>query len=63
MAWPVTPFTLRDIAGFTTKGSQMSAPKLGVVAVGNALVDVLAHADEEFIASKSSKWLLFRVLF
>lgn len=33
-----------------------TAPALGVVAVGNALVDVLAHASEEFIADQNRKF-------
>ena len=34
----------------------MSQPKYGVVAVGNALVDVLSHASEEFIAEQKEKY-------
>ena len=30
----------------------MSVPKLGVVAVGNALVDVIAHASDDYIAAQ-----------
>ncbi|MCB1562964.1 MAG: adenosine kinase [Alphaproteobacteria bacterium] len=30
----------------------MSEPTLGVVAIGNALVDVISHADEDFIANQ-----------
>ena len=33
----------------------MSAPKLGVVAVGNALVDVIAHTSDEFIQEQHEK--------
>ena len=33
----------------------MSEPKLGVVAVGNALVDVIAQTSEEFIADQHKK--------
>ncbi len=33
----------------------MSSPKYGVVAVGNALVDVLAQTSEEFIAEQKEK--------
>lgn len=34
----------------------MSHPVLGVVAVGNALVDVLAHASEDFIAEQKEQY-------
>lgn len=34
----------------------MSEPTLGVVAVGNALVDVLAHATDEFIEEQNKKY-------
>lgn len=33
----------------------MSAPKLGIVAIGNALVDVITHTDENFIADQNQK--------
>ncbi|GAB4327031.1 MAG: adenosine kinase [Candidatus Zixiibacteriota bacterium] len=33
----------------------MSEPTLGVVAVGNALVDVLAHATEDFVAKQHAE--------
>lgn len=33
----------------------MSEPTLGVVAVGNALVDIIAHTSEEFIADQAAK--------
>ena len=34
----------------------MSAPTLGVVAVGNALLDVLAHAGDAFLAEQKEKY-------
>ncbi len=34
----------------------MSEPTLGLCAVGNALVDVIAHADEDFIKAQKEKY-------
>ena len=36
----------------------MSEPSLGVVAVGNALVDILAEATESFIKEQHNKFFI-----
>lgn len=36
----------------------MSEPALGLVAIGNALVDILAHCDDSFIASQNDKGMI-----